>query len=220
MLLTCGSCLKINSEWFISSNWIILTDKHSWIYLNIVRSRNEKRPSFQTTCITYASELWCWWLTRVEEKTCSFLLVQIYHLTHKVPFSIGNVACNVSLNHLQVQRPASIRPRAELQITALHIKGEPSHIDVAGALKYPCEHNTQNQYRKQTFWGREGKKWTTGRENLGSMAKWNVLPSRTVIYLYFYIFIISVFHLCNTVQKLGFTSHINNYQIKFLYKHI
>lgn len=62
-----------------------------------------------------------------------------HHPTHKVPLSICNISCNVSINHLQVQRPSPIRPGAKLQITPLKIKGEPADIDVAGAFEYPCE---------------------------------------------------------------------------------
>lgn len=57
-------------------------------------------------------------------------------LTHEVPLSVGDVSGDISLDHLQVQRPAAVRPRAELQVAALHIKGKPADVDVAGALKY------------------------------------------------------------------------------------
>lgn len=57
-------------------------------------------------------------------------------LTHEVPLSVGDVSSDVSLNHLQVQRPAAVRPRAKLEVTALHVKGKPADVDVTGALKY------------------------------------------------------------------------------------
>lgn len=59
--------------------------------------------------------------------------------THKIPLSICNISCDVSIDHLQIQGPSSIRPGAKLQITPLKIKGEPANIDVAGAFEYPCE---------------------------------------------------------------------------------
>lgn len=67
------------------------------------------------------------------------IMYNVYHPTHKVPLSICNISCDVSINHLQVQRPSPIRPGAKLQITPLKIKGEPADIDVAGAFEYPCE---------------------------------------------------------------------------------
>lgn len=59
-------------------------------------------------------------------------------LTHEVPLSVGDVSGDISLDHLQVQRPAAVRPRAELQVAALHIERKPANVDVTGALKYSC----------------------------------------------------------------------------------
>lgn len=67
---------------------------------------------------------------------CSLCEKMLMCLTHKVPLSICNVPSNISPNHLQVQRPAAVRPRAKLQVAALHVEGKPADIDVAGALKY------------------------------------------------------------------------------------
>lgn len=57
-------------------------------------------------------------------------------LTHEIPFSIGDVAADICLLHLQVQGPPSIGPGPKLQLALLHIKREPAHINVAGALEY------------------------------------------------------------------------------------
>ena len=56
-------------------------------------------------------------------------------LTHEVPLPIGDVGGGVHLQHLEVQQPAIVGPRAELQVTLLHIEGEPAHVYVAGALQ-------------------------------------------------------------------------------------
>ncbi len=57
-------------------------------------------------------------------------------LTDEVPLSIGDVSSDISLYHLQVQRPAAVRPRAELQVAALHIEWKPANVDVTGAIEY------------------------------------------------------------------------------------
>jgi hypothetical protein len=57
-------------------------------------------------------------------------------LTHEIPFSIGDIAADICLLHLQVQGPPSIGPGPKLQFALLHIKREPAYIDVAGALEY------------------------------------------------------------------------------------
>lgn len=79
------------------------------------------------------------------------LLIQMFLLTYKVPFSIGYITCDVSLDHLQVQRPASVRPRAELQVTSLNIEGKPPYIDVTRALKDTCEHERKVTGEKKTL---------------------------------------------------------------------
>ena len=56
-------------------------------------------------------------------------------LTHEVPLSVGDVGGRVDRQHLQVQQPAVVRPRAELQVALLHVEWEPAHVDVAGALQ-------------------------------------------------------------------------------------
>lgn len=56
-------------------------------------------------------------------------------LTHKVPLPIGNVCRCVHIQHLEVQQPAVVCPRAKFQVTFLHVEGEPTHVDVAGALQ-------------------------------------------------------------------------------------
>lgn len=62
----------------------------------------------------------------------------LFSLTDEVPLSVGDVVRDVSLQHLQVQRPAPVRPGAKLQLAPLDIEGEPAHVDVAGALEDPC----------------------------------------------------------------------------------
>lgn len=57
-------------------------------------------------------------------------------LTHEVPLSVGDVSSDIGLDHLQVQRPAAVRPRAELQVAALHVERKPADVDITGALKY------------------------------------------------------------------------------------
>ena len=70
-------------------------------------------------------------------------------LTHEVPLSVGDVSGHIRLDHLQVQRPAAVRPRAELQVAALHVERKPADVDVTGALKYP--------------WRTERGKWNRSR---------------------------------------------------------
>ena len=57
-------------------------------------------------------------------------------LTHEIPFSIGDIAADICLLHLQVQGPPSIGPGPKLQFALLHVKREPAHINIAGALEY------------------------------------------------------------------------------------
>lgn len=66
------------------------------------------------------------------------MLINQYHcvkLTNQVPFAVSDVSGDIRLHHLQVQRPSSVRPGAELQIAALNVEREPAHVDVARALK-------------------------------------------------------------------------------------
>lgn len=56
-------------------------------------------------------------------------------LTHEVPLSIRDVRGRVYIQHLEVQQPAVVRPRAEFQVALLHVEGEPANVDVAGALQ-------------------------------------------------------------------------------------
>ena len=58
-------------------------------------------------------------------------------LTHEVPLPIGDVGGDVHVHHLQVQQPAVVGPRAELEVALLHVEGEPADVDVAGALQDP-----------------------------------------------------------------------------------
>lgn len=83
----------------------------------------EKSPVFQ--------------LTQVESTSLLGHKVFVFAgLTHEIPFSIGDIAADICLLHLQVQGPPSIGPGPKLQFALLHIKREPAHINVAGALEY------------------------------------------------------------------------------------
>lgn len=77
------------------------------------------------------------WVTWVEDTFLWGYKVFVFAgLTHKIPFSIGDVAADICLLHLQVQGPPPIGPGPKLQFALLHIKREPAHINVAGALEY------------------------------------------------------------------------------------
>lgn len=53
--------------------------------------------------------------------------------TDEVPLSVGHVARDVGVVHLQVQQPAVVGPGAELQLAPLDVKGEPADVHVARA---------------------------------------------------------------------------------------
>lgn len=73
------------------------------------------------------------------KNTCRASILRILKgLTDKIPLPIGSVVADICLQHLQVQRPAPVRPGAKLQLTPLDIKREPAHIDVTGAFEDPC----------------------------------------------------------------------------------
>lgn len=76
-------------------------------------------------------------------------------LTDKIPLSVGREAGYICLHHLQVHSQPIVCPRAKLQLAFLCIKGEPAHIDVAGALKDPwCgeKHEKAKDYRQGCFY--------------------------------------------------------------------
>lgn len=56
-------------------------------------------------------------------------------LTEKIPLSIGRVAGEVNVTQLQVHWPTPVRPGAKFELASLNVKGEPTYIDVAGALQ-------------------------------------------------------------------------------------
>lgn len=60
-------------------------------------------------------------------------------LTHKVPFSVGHVARDISLIHLEVQQPPVKRPRAKFKFALLDVKRKPAYIHVAGAHEDTCD---------------------------------------------------------------------------------
>lgn len=85
-------------------------------------------------------------------------------LTHEVPLSVGDVSGDISLDHLQVQRPAAVRPRAELQVAALHIERKPANVDVTGALKYSWSKDSGKEWK-----GKSKDKTCGGEEKLGAV---------------------------------------------------
>lgn len=89
-------------------------EKGQWKIPNFLNLNRKKAVFFQTTSLIFVG------------------------LTHEIPFSIGDIAADICLLHLQVQGPPSIRPGSKLQFALLHVKGEPAHINVAGALEYAC----------------------------------------------------------------------------------
>lgn len=56
-------------------------------------------------------------------------------LTHKVPLPVGYVCGCVHIQHLEVKQPAVVCPWAKFQVTLLHVEGEPTHVNVTGALQ-------------------------------------------------------------------------------------
>ncbi len=57
----------------------------------------------------------------------------LYSLTHKIPLSVGHVARDISLIHLEIQQPSVKRPRAEFKLALLDVKRKPAYIHVTGA---------------------------------------------------------------------------------------
>ncbi len=79
----------------------------------------------------------------------------LYSLTHKIPLSVGHVARDISLIHLEIQQPSVKRPRAEFKLALLDVKRKPAYIHVTGAHedtwdeenKYVC-----HKYQWFSFW--------------------------------------------------------------------
>lgn len=66
---------------------------------------------------------------------CVSVCLSVFLLTYEVPLPIRYVGGDVHVHHLEVQQPAVVGPGAKLEVTLLHIEGEPPHIDVAGTLQ-------------------------------------------------------------------------------------
>lgn len=71
----------------------------------------------------------------------------LYSLTHKIPLSIGHVARDISLIHLEIQQPSVKRPRAEFKLALLDVKWKPAYIHVTGAHEDTWD--DENKYEKK-----------------------------------------------------------------------
>lgn len=73
--------------------------------------------------------------SQVRSSTLIVILAVKNPLTDKIPLAVGYVSGCVHIQHLEVQQPAVVCPGAKLQVALLYVKGEPAHINVAGALQ-------------------------------------------------------------------------------------
>lgn len=73
-------------------------------------------------------------------------------LTHEVPLSIGHVARDISLIHLEVQQPSIKRPWAEFKLALLDVKREPAYIHVTCAHEDTWDGGGENKYEEKEKW--------------------------------------------------------------------